>query len=367
VTGPKGLEQEVLHLYFNHSNYSSFTRQMNYFGFRKLSGGSKMAPCVFQHAKTTQDLSSLLSIKRRKTSQAMKARKAKEEQARAKQTLTRSQSTIEDSCYSDQTDRDIKFVSLENSFLNPNFQQQQILNAGNNAVPLSGMGCTINNQVEEVAFPGQSSMLDLGISAVNQVSTRLIQPAPNNTMSQSCHPSVQKPFPMFNLNSSNQNVEPVLNMHSSFGSDSTAVLQELPSNLSGTANSSLGSMFLSNGASGMCHSTLSNNAMHSSFMDEMNMMMNSSTNKHVAPNGCFGMFDCVSAQFSNCEDANGAILCQQASNNQPVQAAFSGMDSSSYANLMAEEQHNAHVNAMTSMSNESFIFDAFQKWMQNRS
>jgi hypothetical protein len=38
VRNPVVLGQDILHKYFRHSKYSSFQRQLNYFGFRKTQG-----------------------------------------------------------------------------------------------------------------------------------------------------------------------------------------------------------------------------------------------------------------------------------------------------------------------------------------
>ncbi|KAL3783778.1 hypothetical protein ACHAWO_007604 [Cyclotella atomus] len=67
VHDPPGLEKEILPKYFRHSNYSSFQRQMNYFGFRKIAGKGKMAACSYVNENATEDISSLLYIKRKKT------------------------------------------------------------------------------------------------------------------------------------------------------------------------------------------------------------------------------------------------------------------------------------------------------------
>lgn len=66
VHDPPKLAEEVLHKYFRHSNFSSFQRQLNYFGFRKLAGKTKMSPCSYVNDTTSSDLQSLFFVKRRK-------------------------------------------------------------------------------------------------------------------------------------------------------------------------------------------------------------------------------------------------------------------------------------------------------------
>jgi hypothetical protein len=63
VHDPVRLENELLHLYFRHSNFSSFQRQLNYFGFRKVAVKGRMTPCRFVRDDITEDLNSLLLIK----------------------------------------------------------------------------------------------------------------------------------------------------------------------------------------------------------------------------------------------------------------------------------------------------------------
>lgn len=74
VHSPTRLENEVLHKYFRHSKFASFQRQLNYFGFRKIAGKGKMAPCSYVNEACTSDIRSLLQIKRKTNGSA--ARKA---------------------------------------------------------------------------------------------------------------------------------------------------------------------------------------------------------------------------------------------------------------------------------------------------
>ena len=67
VHNPRKLETEVLHKYFRHSKFASFQRQLNYFGFRKLAGKGKMAPCSYVNPAAHGDIGSLLKIKRKAT------------------------------------------------------------------------------------------------------------------------------------------------------------------------------------------------------------------------------------------------------------------------------------------------------------
>lgn len=67
VHNPHKLESTVLQKYFRHSKFASFQRQLNYFGFRKLAGKGKMAPCSYVNEAATQDIGSLLLIKRKTT------------------------------------------------------------------------------------------------------------------------------------------------------------------------------------------------------------------------------------------------------------------------------------------------------------
>jgi HSF-type DNA-binding len=66
VHNPHRLANEILHKYFRHSKFASFQRQLNYFGFRKLAGKGKMAPCSYVNDATTSELRSILLIKVRK-------------------------------------------------------------------------------------------------------------------------------------------------------------------------------------------------------------------------------------------------------------------------------------------------------------
>lgn len=65
VHSPLKLADDILHKYFRLSKYSSFQRQLNYFGFRKLRSKGKMAPCVYVNEDATNELESLILIKRK--------------------------------------------------------------------------------------------------------------------------------------------------------------------------------------------------------------------------------------------------------------------------------------------------------------
>ena len=71
VHSPHKLETHVLNRYFRHSKFASFQRQLNYFGFRKLAGKGKMAPCSYVNDATTDELGSLLLIKVRMLSKIL--------------------------------------------------------------------------------------------------------------------------------------------------------------------------------------------------------------------------------------------------------------------------------------------------------
>jgi hypothetical protein len=66
VKNPQVLGSEILHRYFRHSKYSSFQRQLNYFGFRKTQGKGKMSPCTYTNDELRGGpLRSLLNVKRK--------------------------------------------------------------------------------------------------------------------------------------------------------------------------------------------------------------------------------------------------------------------------------------------------------------
>ena len=76
VHNPSRLESEVLSRYFRHSKYSSFQRQLNYFGFRKIAGKGKMSPCSYVNDAATLDIRSLLLMKRKGSEKEKNANKA---------------------------------------------------------------------------------------------------------------------------------------------------------------------------------------------------------------------------------------------------------------------------------------------------
>ena len=74
VFDPPRVESEILAKYFSHSKYSSFQRQLNYFGFRKISGKGKMSPCSYINDAASGDISCLLLIRRQTAINALKRR-----------------------------------------------------------------------------------------------------------------------------------------------------------------------------------------------------------------------------------------------------------------------------------------------------
>ncbi|KAL9186475.1 hypothetical protein ACHAXT_005713 [Thalassiosira profunda] len=83
VHHPGRLEKEVLGRYFRHSKYSSFQRQLNYFGFRKIAGKGKMSPCSYVNEAATCDIRSILLMKRKNSKEKEKelAEKRQREEA----------------------------------------------------------------------------------------------------------------------------------------------------------------------------------------------------------------------------------------------------------------------------------------------
>ena len=47
IGDPKRLGDEVLTRYFRHGNFSSFQRQLNYFGYYKVQGKGRLSACVY--------------------------------------------------------------------------------------------------------------------------------------------------------------------------------------------------------------------------------------------------------------------------------------------------------------------------------
>jgi len=81
VHNPHKLESDVLNKYFRHSKYASFQRQLNYFGFRKLAGKGKMAPCSYVNELATNDLRSLLKMKRKTSATTKDAKNEKPDES----------------------------------------------------------------------------------------------------------------------------------------------------------------------------------------------------------------------------------------------------------------------------------------------
>lgn len=47
ISDPISLSNDILHRYFRHKQFSSFQRQLNYFGYYKLAGKGKISKCIY--------------------------------------------------------------------------------------------------------------------------------------------------------------------------------------------------------------------------------------------------------------------------------------------------------------------------------
>eukprot|EP00563_Minutocellus_polymorphus_P014487 CAMPEP_0181055768 /NCGR_PEP_ID=MMETSP1070-20121207/19371_1 /TAXON_ID=265543 /ORGANISM="Minutocellus polymorphus, Strain NH13" /LENGTH=523 /DNA_ID=CAMNT_0023135093 /DNA_START=200 /DNA_END=1771 /DNA_ORIENTATION=- len=93
VHDPPAMETEVLGKYFRHSKYSSFQRQLNYFGFKKISGKGKMSPCSYINDAATADLGCLLTIRRKTATKGIEKREREAALAAAKAAKSGSRSS----------------------------------------------------------------------------------------------------------------------------------------------------------------------------------------------------------------------------------------------------------------------------------
>jgi hypothetical protein len=145
VHHPARLEKEVLSRYFRHSKYSSFQRQLNYFGFRKVAGKGKMSPCSYVNDLiSTCDVRSILTMTRKKG--------AKEQQ----------RATLAGGGSLDGQDGDDVLVVLQDrnnnddaygtNDKNDNGRKRRLDEMGNRDDPwMEGMGCNASNAFEDMA------------------------------------------------------------------------------------------------------------------------------------------------------------------------------------------------------------------------
>jgi len=70
IHDPVALERKMS-VYFRHSNFSSFQRQLNNFGFRKVEGKGKLAPCMYMHDELVgRPPEAILTIRRKPATSA---------------------------------------------------------------------------------------------------------------------------------------------------------------------------------------------------------------------------------------------------------------------------------------------------------
>ncbi|CAM9312459.1 unnamed protein product [Chrysoparadoxa australica] len=69
---PNRLVDEVLGRYFRHTKYTSFQRQLHYFGFRKIEGKGRLVSSVYAHGclRGEQNISAILTIQRKASASA---------------------------------------------------------------------------------------------------------------------------------------------------------------------------------------------------------------------------------------------------------------------------------------------------------